>query len=67
VWRYATGRWSSPPGYCAEAAGEAGGPPGAILAFVAGVMDRELREVFGLVRYKLEEIAEEQNDGDADD
>jgi hypothetical protein len=30
-------------------------------------MDREMREVFGLVRSKLEQIAEEQDDADADD
>jgi hypothetical protein len=37
------------------------GPPGDILALVAWGMDRELREVFGLVRAKLEEIAEEND------
>jgi hypothetical protein len=52
------------PGYCDEAAEDAGGPPGEILAFVAWGIDRELREVFDLVRSKLEEIAEEE---DADD
>src|SRR5437868_4193033 len=51
------------PGYCDEAAADAGGPPGEILAFVAWGMDRELREVFGLVRSKLGEIA---GDEDAD-
>jgi hypothetical protein len=54
------------PGYCDEAAAEAGGPPGDILAFVAWGMDRELREVFGLVRWKLEEIAEAQDGEDTD-
>jgi hypothetical protein len=53
------------PGYCDEAAEDASGPPGDILALVAWGMDRELREVFELVRSKLEEIAEEQ-DEDAD-
>jgi hypothetical protein len=53
------------PGYCDEAAEDAGGPAGDILTFVAWGMDRELREVFGLVRSRLEEIAEEQ-DEDAD-
>ena len=48
------------PGYCDEAAADAGGPPADILAFVARGMDRELREVFGLVRTKLEEIAEDE-------
>jgi hypothetical protein len=54
------------PGYCDEAADDAGGPPGEILAFVAWGMDRELREVFGLVRTRLEEIAEDEDDGDPD-
>jgi hypothetical protein len=54
------------PGYCDEAAADAGGPPADILAFVAWGMDREIREVFGLVRTKLEEIAEEV-DGEDDD
>jgi hypothetical protein len=45
------------PGYCDEAAADAGGPPADILALVAWGMDRELREVFDLVRAKLEEIA----------
>src|SRR5262249_43783991 len=54
------------PGYCDEAAEEAGGPPGDILALVAWGMDRELREVFDLVRCRLEEIADEQDDEDAD-
>jgi hypothetical protein len=49
------------PGYCDEAAADAGGPPGDILAFVAWGMDRELREVFGLVRSRLEEIAEDED------
>jgi hypothetical protein len=48
-------------GYCDEAADDMGGPPGEILALVAWGMDRELREVFGLVRTKLEEIAEDHN------
>jgi hypothetical protein len=52
------------PGYCDEAAAEAGRPPGDILALVAWGMDRELREVFELVRARLEEIAEGQ---EADD
>jgi hypothetical protein len=47
------------PGYCDEAAAEAGGPPGEILAFAAWGMDRELREVFDLVCSKLAEIAED--------
>jgi hypothetical protein len=50
------------PGYCDEAAADAGGPPGDVLALVAWGMDRELREVFGLVRSMLEESAEEQDD-----
>jgi hypothetical protein len=41
------------------------GPPAEILALVAWGMDREQREVFGLVRATLEEIAEEQDDKDA--
>jgi hypothetical protein len=49
------------PGYCDEAAEDAGGPPADILAFVAWGMDRELREVFDLIRSRLEEIAEEQD------
>jgi hypothetical protein len=52
------------PGYCDEAAEEVSGPPTDILTFVARGMDRELREVFGLVRSKLEEIAEELDDAD---
>ena len=51
------------PGYCDEAAADAGGPPAEILAMVAWGMDRELREVFDLVRSRLEEITE---DDDAD-
>jgi hypothetical protein len=35
-----------------------GGPPTDILTFVAWDMDRELREMFGLVRSRLEDIAE---------
>jgi hypothetical protein len=54
------------PGYCDEAVAEAGGPPGEILAFVAWGMDREIREVFELVRAKLEEIAGEEENGDAE-
>jgi len=50
------------PGYCDEAAKDAGGPPGDILAFAAWGMDREICEVFGLVRTKLEEIAEDEDD-----
>jgi hypothetical protein len=53
-------------GYCDEAAEGGDGPPPDILAYVAWGMDRELREVFGLVRSKLEEIAEEPDDEDAD-
>jgi hypothetical protein len=49
-------------GYSDEAAADAGGPPGDILALVAWGMDRELTEVFGLVRTKLEEIAEDEGD-----
>jgi hypothetical protein len=52
------------PGYCDEAAPDAGGLPGDILAFVAWGMDREMREVFELVRAKLEEIAEDQESDD---
>src|SRR5205814_868731 len=52
------------PAYCDEAAGDAGGPPAGILAFVAWGMDRELREVFALVRATLEEVAAEQDDED---
>jgi hypothetical protein len=50
------------PGYCDEAAEDMGGPPIEILAFVAWGMDRELWEVFGLVRTKLEEIAEVEDE-----
>jgi hypothetical protein len=50
------------PGYCDEAAEDAGGPPSEILTFVAWGMDRELCEVFGLVRAKLEEIAEDRDE-----
>jgi hypothetical protein len=48
--------------YCDEAADDAGGPLREILAFVAWGMDRELREVFGLVRTRLEDTAGEQNE-----
>jgi hypothetical protein len=41
-----------------------GGQPSDILVFVAWGMDRELREVSGLVRSKSEELAEEQDDED---
>ena len=54
------------PGSCDEAAAEAGGPPGEILALVARGMDRELSEVFVLVRSGLEEIAEKHDDQDAE-
>jgi hypothetical protein len=54
------------PGYCDEAAEGTGRPPAEILAFVAWGMDRELREVFGLARSKLEEIAQDEDDEDAD-
>ena len=55
------------PGYCDEAAAEAGGPPGDILALVAWGMDRELREVFESVRARLEEIAGDEDEAtDAD-
>src|SRR5262249_15387409 len=50
------------PGYCDEAADDLGQAPKEIMAFVAWGMDRELREVFGLVRYRLEEIAEDSID-----
>jgi hypothetical protein len=50
------------PGYCDEAAEEAGGPPADILTFVAWGMDRELRVVFDLVRGRLEELADELGD-----
>jgi hypothetical protein len=53
------------PGYCDEAAEDAGGTPGDILAFVAWGMDSELREVFGLVRSKQEEVAAEEDDDEA--
>ena len=49
------------PGYCDEAAADAGGPPADILAFVARGMDRELREVFDRVRSELEEMAREED------
>src|SRR5262249_20888351 len=55
-----------PPGYCDEAAEDMGGPPGDILALLAWGMDRELREVFELVRARLEEIAEDEDDADAE-
>jgi hypothetical protein len=51
------------PGYYAEA----GGPPGDILALVAWRIDRELREVFDLVRSRLDKIAAEEDDEDSDD
>jgi hypothetical protein len=54
------------PGYCDEAAADAGGPPGDILAFVAWGMDREMREVFALVRSKLEKFAEDEDDEDTE-
>jgi hypothetical protein len=41
------------------------GPPGDILARVARGMDRELREVFGLVQAMLEEATDEE-DGEDD-
>ena len=41
---------------------DAGGPPCDILALVAGGTDGELREVIDLVRSKLVEIAEEEDD-----
>jgi hypothetical protein len=59
-----TGRWSSPLNSCDEAAEEVSGPPTDIFTFVAWGMDRELCEVFELVRSKLEEIAEEQDHAD---
>jgi hypothetical protein len=55
------------PGYCDEAAAEAGGPPGEILAFVAWGMDRELREAFELVRSKLEELAGQEDESAEDE
>jgi hypothetical protein len=51
------------PGYCDEAADDAGLSPGDILAFVGCGMGRELREAFGLVRSKLEEIADGEDEG----
>jgi hypothetical protein len=54
------------PAYCDAAAAAAGEPPGDILAFVAWGMGRELREVFGLVRSGLEEIAEGEDDEGTD-
>jgi hypothetical protein len=56
--------------YCGEAVADVGGPPGDILALVTWGTDREMREVFGLVRAKLEEIvadvtAVRRLDGDA--
>ena len=54
------------PGYCDEAAADAGGPPADILALVAWGMDRELREVFDLVRAKLEEVTGAKDDEGAD-
>jgi hypothetical protein len=53
-------------GYCDEAAEDAGGPPGEVLAFVAWGTACELREVFDLVRSGLEEIAEDECDDDHD-
>jgi hypothetical protein len=50
------------PGYCDEAADDVGGPPGDILALVAWGMDRELREVFDLVRTRIEEIAKAEDE-----
>jgi hypothetical protein len=52
-------------GYCDQAAEDAGGPAADILSFVAWGMDRELREVYELVRGRLEELADEQADTDA--
>jgi hypothetical protein len=52
--------------YCNAAAEEMGGPPAGILAFVAWGMDRELREVSDLVRARLEELAGEPDDADAE-
>jgi hypothetical protein len=49
----------------AAAAAESGGPSGEILAFVAWGMDRELREVFELVRSKLEELAGQEDESAA--
>jgi len=54
------------PGYSDEAARDMSGPPADILAFVALGMDAELREVFGLVRTRLEEMAEEEGDENSD-
>jgi hypothetical protein len=51
------------PAYCDEVARDLGAAPAEILAFVVLGMDRELREVFALVRSKLEEIAADENDG----
>jgi hypothetical protein len=53
-------------GYCDEAAEDAGGPPADILAFVALGMSRELWEVYELVRERLEELAEEEDDEDTE-
>jgi hypothetical protein len=51
------------PAYCDEAAEDMGGPPAEILALVAWGMDRELREVFDLVRSRLEQNAENEDEG----
>jgi len=52
------------PGYCDEAAADMGGPPGDILALVALGMDAELTEVFELVRARLEDMADKQEDAE---
>jgi len=49
-------------GYCDEAAEDMGESPKQIVDFIALGMDRELREVFDLVRERLEEIADESID-----
>jgi hypothetical protein len=59
VYPYTSDRLSSHldrPGYCDEATADAGGAPAEILTFVAWGMDRELCEVFDIVRSRLEQM-----------
>jgi hypothetical protein len=50
------------PGYCDEVAEELGEAPMEILNFLAMGMQREMNEVYDLVREKLEEMAEASDD-----
>ena len=53
-------------GYCDQAAEESGSAPPSVLDAVAWGMAAELREVYDLVRARLEELAGEGIDGDQD-